>query len=190
VRHIDHLLGDDPGAGEFELCHGLPGFADAQILRRRTGGNQLVGGDEAVVFRAQRARRGRGEAAPRDPAGAQRREAGFEVDRARRVGERAGGVIHPQRRLLRRRVERDLAERHQNVGMPFGGAIDLARAGDRAGGDRAGGGGWRFAVHVHGVAASTRAWIGPGRGGKRLDRRLSRPYAGMIRIRFLGHHTA
>ena len=67
MRDVDHLLGDDAGAGELELRDLLAGLAGEHGAVRRAGRHQPVGRDVAVVLGLDRARRDRVEAAPGDP---------------------------------------------------------------------------------------------------------------------------
>ena len=58
VRDVDHLLGDDPGAGEFELRDRLAGAARAARCEAAgQAGTSLSAGDIAVVLGLDRARR-------------------------------------------------------------------------------------------------------------------------------------
>ena len=118
---IDHLFGHDPGAGEFELGDELAGIAGAQRPRRGAERGQMIGGDNAVVLGPDRAAFDRGIAARCDPSFADGREALGEIDPRRAFGIGPGRVIDPNRRLLRV-AERDLAERHADVGRLFGAA--------------------------------------------------------------------
>ncbi len=120
--------------------------------------------------------------------GAHRRQAGFEVDGYRRVGIRAGAIVGAVGFLARGRIQRDLAERHVDVGPACGRGVDLAGARNRAGGDavRAGSG---LRLDGHGRLLHR----APGRaaeGRGRCDCGGSRPYAGMTRFRFKGHRAA
>src|SRR4029077_13802670 len=88
------------------------------------------------------------EAAFGDPLGAHRRQTGLEVDRDGGIGVGTRCVVGAIRFLARGRIERDLAERHGDVGTARGRGVDLAGAGDRAGGDAARtGGGLRLDGH-------------------------------------------
>ena len=103
MRDIDHLFGDDPGAGEFELGDELAGIAGAQRPGRGAERRQMIGRDGAVVLRPDRAALDRGIAARRDPGFADGREALREIDLRRALGVRTGRVIDPDRRLVRDR---------------------------------------------------------------------------------------
>ncbi len=103
------------------------------------------------------------------------------------IGVRARGVVGAIRLLARGGFQRDLAERHVDVGTAGGRGVDLARAGDRAGGDAArAGGGLRLDGH--------RRLLNRARGrtavGRDSDCGGTRPYAGMTRFRFKGHRAA
>ena len=162
---IDHLLGDDPGAGEFELGDELARPAGAQCPRRRAERREMIGRDVAVVLRLDRAPLDRGIAARGDPGFAHRRQTGREIDRRRAFGIGAGRVIDPDRRLVRV-AERDLAERHADVGTALGRGVDLARAADRPGGDGLRRG--EFGNLVHGRLLSE--WESGGENERRKSR--------------------
>ena len=93
MRDVDHFFGDDAGAGEFKLRDELTGLAAIDRMLGRAGGHQLVAGDAAIVLGLHRAGGDALEAALGDPVAAQRRQAGFQVDRDRRIGVGAGGVV-------------------------------------------------------------------------------------------------
>src|SRR5450759_1518784 len=96
----------------------------------------MLAADVAVVDRLDRAALIFLHAAARlHPFDAGARQTLFHVDRHVRVGIDAGGVVHGQRRLAARCVERDLAHRHAQLGRRIRRAIDLARSGQRSGGD-------------------------------------------------------
>ena len=65
------------------------------------------------------------------------RQARGQVDGGVDLGIGAGAVVKPNRLLLGRRVQHDLAERHQDIGAICRARVDLARPGDRTCGDRA-----------------------------------------------------
>ena len=127
---VDHLLGDDPGAGELVLRDELAGLAGAQRPRRRAERREAVGGDVAVVLRLDRPALDGGVAARGDPRLADRLQARVEVDArvALRVGARR--IVDAHRRLVRI-GERDLAEGHAKVRAFLGRGVDLARSLDR-----------------------------------------------------------
>ena len=137
VRDVDHLLGDDAGAGEFELRDRLARLAAEHRMIGRAGGDEPVAGGAAIVHILHRAGGDARKAAFRNPPGAQRRQAGLQVDGDRGIGVGAGGVVGAIGFLARGGIERDLAERHVDVGTAHRRGVDLARAGDRAGGDAA-----------------------------------------------------
>ena len=126
MRDVDHLLGDDAGAGELILGDQLALLAGEHLWRGWAAGDDLVGADIAIVLGLHLAGGDRREAAFGDPGGAHRRQAGFEVDGGGGVGERAGGVIQAERRLVGAGVELDLAERHADIVLAVGREVDLA----------------------------------------------------------------
>src|SRR3546814_13619724 len=74
-------------------------------------------------------------AARLDPGAAQRGETGHDVDARGRIGIGAGGVVDAQRRLAAAGFENDLAPRDADAAAGELGAMDLAAAAERAGGD-------------------------------------------------------
>ena len=146
MRDIDHLFGDDPGAGELELGDELVGVAGAQRTCRGAERREMIRRDGAVILRADRAAFDRGVAARRDPTLADRGEAVSEIDPRCALGVGTRRVIDPDRRLLRI-AKRDLAERHADVGVALRRGVDLAGADDRPGGDGLGRGEFRNLVH-------------------------------------------
>ena len=56
MRDIDHLLGDDAGAGEFELRHRLARLAAKHRMSAGHSGTSLSPADVAVVLRLHRPR--------------------------------------------------------------------------------------------------------------------------------------
>ena len=137
MRDVDHLFRDDSGSGEFVLGDELAGGAGAQDAARRAMRREPVRRDVAVVLRLHRAAGNRGIAAPRDPALADRGEAGGQIDARVGVGIGPRGVVDADRRL-QGIAEFDLAERHSEVRMLLGRRVDLVRAPDRAGRDAGG----------------------------------------------------
>ena len=115
VRDVDHFLGDDAGAGEFILRHQLARLAAIDRQVGRTGRDQLVVADIAVVLGLHRAGGDALEAAFGEPFGAHRRQTGLQVDRHAGVGVGARAVVGAIRFLARCRIERDFTERHANV---------------------------------------------------------------------------
>ena len=164
MRHIDHLVGDDPGAGEFELGDGLAGLA---AVHRVIGGAfryQLFPRGTAVVLGLHRARRDPFEAAARDPLAPQWRQTGGQVDRHARVRVGSGGVIDLERGLPRSGVQRAFAERHQDIRPALGRDMDLSRTGDRPRGHAAWPrGGFRLDSHKRLLLGSLGAAIGSGK---------------------------
>ena len=186
VRDVQHLLGDDSGAGEFELGDELARFA---AIHRMVGGaerHQPVAACAAVVLGLHRTRVDACEAAFGQPVRAYRRQAGGKVNGYGRIGVDARCIVGAIRFLARRRVQRDLAERHADIGAAVGRCVDLARSGDRSGGDRIWPGGG-FRLDRHGPLLVASRALG---GGTWRFRECSRPYAGMTRFRFKGHRAA
>ena len=118
------------------------GRASAAHRLRRVGeiARQVLAGGVAVVDRLDRAAVIFLDAAALlDPFDAGALEPLLDVDRRIVVGIDAGRIVDRQRRLARRRIERDLTQRHPQVRRRLRHRIDLARAGNRAGGDLRGG---------------------------------------------------
>src|SRR3546814_18172872 len=57
----------------------------------------------------------------------------MDVDGRIWIGERTRRVVDRDRRFVRTRRQRDLAQGHADVGMAIGRNVDLARAGNRPG---------------------------------------------------------
>ena len=130
---VDHLLRDEARAGILVLRGALAGV---RTQGRRVGGarrHQLVGACMAVVLRAHGAAMVGLEPALGEPGIAWARQSGGQVghETILRVGAR--GIVDPHRRLLGGGMQRDLAERHGDLGMAGRRRVDLARAGERAG---------------------------------------------------------
>ena len=173
VGDVDHLLGDDPGAGELVLRHGLAGLALQHRPLRRALRHQPVRRHVAVVLRAApRAARRRHEAAPLDPGRPDRaaaRPRGRSPARSRCTG-RTCRTAGPAPRARTGRARSPGTGRRCRAGRP--GSIDLARPGDGPRGD-----GTRLLLIGHAAP--------PVMGRRREGRRArTRPYAGMTRIRF------
>ena len=185
-----HLGRDDPAPGVVEL-----GDADARLGAAHGGqvgelGHEVGGGDAAVVLRLHLAALDDLGIAARDhPGVAGAGEALFDVDDGGGVGVGARRVVDGDGRFVGGGVQRHLAEGHADVRVDHAGHVDLAAAGDGAGGHAAGGDEGGFNGGVHGVAASfgqkrvTAEW---NRQRWRRGRRCSSPFAGMTRIRFGG----
>ena len=93
--------------------------------------------DDAVILRLHLAAGVALHIAARfDPGGAQRRQAGGNVDPGAGIGVGAGGIIDAHRRFVGGSVERDFAHGDADIGVDDAGDMDLAAAGQRAGGDR------------------------------------------------------
>src|SRR5690606_27923562 len=171
VGDVDHLLGDDAGAGIFELrqrrfpsprfngesvrVRGRNWRCDLQLpltpalspqagrgrnpaerlrLVREVAGERLAG-DIAVVFRLHLAAVVLLDAATlADPGLANARQALLDVDCRIRIRVWSGGIINPERRLLRV-GQRDLAEGHAQVRMTGWAVVNLRTGIDRPGGD-------------------------------------------------------
>ena len=129
---VDHLLGDDPGASEFELGDHLARRAGAQRTPGGAKRRKALGRNIAIVLGANRAAGRLGVAARRDPRLAHRRQAAGEVDMGRDLGIGARRIVDPNGRLIRV-AQRNFAERHANAWMSFRGRVDLAGARDRTG---------------------------------------------------------
>ena len=138
-----------------------------------------------VVFRLHRPRLDRRVASRGDPLLPHGRKALAEVDRGIGVRVGAGRVVDPDRGLAGT-GQRDLPERHADIGPAGRRGMDLARSMDRARGD-----GSRETL---GLVDVNGHWISP-LGKKRDPGKASRgrcsngssPSAGMTRIRFKGH---
>ena len=118
---IDHLFGDDPGAGEFELGDELAGLACAQRPLGGTERRKTVLRNVAVVLGLDRARLRHRKVARFDPGLAHRLQPAGEIDRQVALGIGSGRIVDPDRRLVRV-GERDLAKRYADVGAAFGAA--------------------------------------------------------------------
>ena len=133
---VDHLLGDDAGAGEFQLRDHVVARAAQRLVMRLEGGGGLVAGDVAVIDRFYIAALIFLDAAALlHPCDAGAGEAGVDVDGHRRIGIGTGGVIHRQVRLAGAFAQHDLAQRHANIRRLIGRDKNLARRRQRAGGD-------------------------------------------------------
>ena len=92
---INHLFGDDPGAGEFELGDELTRLSCAQGARRGAERRQMIRRHIAVVLRLNRARLHFGEVAGFDPSLAHRLQAVGKIDRDMAFGIGPGGIVDP-----------------------------------------------------------------------------------------------
>ncbi len=126
VRHVEHLLRDDAGAGEFELGDGLAGPAGQDLAGGRAGRHQFVGRDIAVVLRPDAAPRHGGEAPPGEPRTAHRGQARRQIDPGLGVGIGSGRVVEPGRRLAGALCQCHLAEWNRDVGPPGWARMELA----------------------------------------------------------------
>ena len=168
---------------------GWPGNAAHRTRRVGKIPREMLAGDVAVIDRLDRAAVIFLDAAALlHPLDAGALEALLDVDRHVVVGVHAGRIVDRQRRLARGRIERDLAQRHAQVRRRLGHRENLARTGDRAGGDlRRGeiGFGQRL-VHCELLGSLDKFWrSGRDAAGAGFGR-SPRPFAGMTRIRFKG----
>ncbi len=98
---------------------------------------EMLAGDVAVVDRLDRAAVILLDAAAlTHPSDARARKALLDVDWRVGLGIDAGGVIDPHRLLAGALRQRDLAQRHAQLGRRVGRRINFSRAGNRAGGHR------------------------------------------------------
>ncbi len=188
VRDVDHFFGDDAGAGEFVLRDQLARLAAQHAMLGRAGRHQAVADAPPLssCFTARGAMRSKPRFAIHSARSGGRPASRSMVTAG--IGVRAGGVVGAIRLLARRGLQRDFAERHGDVGTAGGRGVDLAGAGDRAGGDaaRAGGG-----LRLDGHGRLLNRTHGPcGRRTGDCDRGGTRPYAGMTRFRFKGYRAA
>ena len=95
----DHFFGDDAGASKFILGDELAVDAPAQDAIGRTGIDQPLGGDIAVVLGLHRPAGNRGNAARGDPGLAHAGQALPEIDVRIDLSVRPGGIIDAHRRL-------------------------------------------------------------------------------------------
>ena len=116
---IDHLFGNDPGAGEFELGDELARLSRAQPARRGAERRKTIFRNVAIVLGLDRARLRYGEVAGFDPGLAHRLEAAGKIDRYVAFGIGSGRIIDPDRRLVRV-AERNLSEGNANIGAAAG----------------------------------------------------------------------
>src|SRR5690606_16391973 len=122
--------GDDAGLGELVLRDRLAVERAPWLRRVRKIAREVLAGDVAVVDRLDRAAFIFLDAAALlHPGDARALETLLDVDGDVVVGVGAGGVVDRQRRLARAFRQRDLADRHAQVGRGVGRRIDLARGG-------------------------------------------------------------
>ncbi len=133
VRDVGHLLGDDAGARVLELRDGLAGnTAERLRLFGKVAGEMarryvaVVLGPDRATFVLLNA------AALDDPSFAQARQPARHVNFSGRIGVGSGRIIGAERRLAALLRQRDLAQRHAQVGEAFGCGIHLAGGGQRA----------------------------------------------------------
>src|ERR1700722_2923139 len=133
MSDIDHLFGDDPRAGEFELRDELARLARAQ---RPLGGAQrreAIRRNVPIILWLDRAWLRYREVTGFDPGLAHWLEPGGKIDRDGAFGIGPGRIVHPDRRLVGI-GEHDLAERNADVGAAAWGSVDFARACNGPGG--------------------------------------------------------
>ncbi len=113
---VDHLLGDDAGAGEFQLRDHVAVEAAQRLVMRGERFRRMRGADIAVVFRLDVAALIFLDAAALlDPFDAGAAEPGIDVDGDGRIGVGARGVIDRQVRLAGAFAQDDLAQGHAHV---------------------------------------------------------------------------
>ncbi|CEG08972.1 hypothetical protein BN961_02393 [Afipia felis] len=133
---VDHLLGDDAGAREFELGDRRIADTAHRLVVRLEGSRGVLGADIAVVLRLDLAALIFLDAAALlHPGHAGAGQTGVDVDQHVRVGVGAGGIVHRQVRLARAFGKDDLAQRHAQVGRRVGRRENLARRRQGTGGD-------------------------------------------------------
>ncbi len=155
VGDIGHLSGDDAGFGVLVLREAFAGLRALGHVHVLEFGDELVASDVAIVFGLHMATTiGRAVAAGCDPRRADAGQAFVDIDLHGWVGVGAGGVIDADRRLLRGRMQRDLAIGDQHVGEAWRGAVAFMRGRQRAGGDAEGLDAFRVEVLVHGAVST------------------------------------
>ena len=148
---VDHLLGDDPGAGKFKLRDHVAVEAAQRLVMRGERFRRMRGADIAVVFRLDVAALIFLDAAALlHPFDARTAEAGVDVDGHGRIGIGAGGVINGKIGLAGAFAQDDLAQGHAQIGRLVRRDKDLARRGQRAGG-HGGKRGVGIGANVHGI---------------------------------------
>ena len=166
---VDHLFGDDAGAGEFELRDLVAVEAAQRRVVRGEGLCGMRGADIAVVFRLDVAALVFLDAAALlHPGETVARQAGVDVDGHGRIGVGAGGVVDRQVRLAGAFAEDDLAERHAQVGRGVRRGEDFSRRGKGTGGD-GGKGGVGIGADVHDCILRFISVVISGLGAQRSD---------------------
>ena len=133
---VDHFLGDHAGARPFELGDGLSREPLQRLWRIREIAREMLAGGVAVVHGLDRAALIFLDAAALlHPFAAGARQALLQIKHHIGIGVGAGRVVDRKRRLAGGGIEHDLAQRHFQVRRPLGRRVNLARAGDRSGGD-------------------------------------------------------
>ena len=143
---IDHLFGDDPGAGEFELGDELARPACAERPLGGTERRKTIHGNVAIVLGLDRARLRFGKVARFNPALAHWLQPAGQIDHRVALGIRPGRIVDAHRRLVRV-GERDLAKRNADVGASLERRVHLARAYNRPSGHGPRRGEFRNLVH-------------------------------------------
>ncbi len=178
-RDVFHLLGDDAGAGIFELGDVAAGLGAQRLqpgaveLRHR---QELARLQAVVLGTALPALVFLDVAAGENPVAAKRGQALADVDLDRTVRVRTGGVVEPDRRLAAR--ERNFAERHASA---VDVDIDLAGTRKRTPCD-----GVVRRRCVADLLVHDRYLQNCLRGRRRMSHPAVPPSAGMNRIRFEG----
>ena len=190
---VDHFLGDDALARPFELGDGR--VADSAHRPRCVGeiAGEMLAGDVAVVDRLDRAAVVLFDAAALlHPLNARARKALLDVDRRVGLGIDAGGVIDPHRLLAGTLRQRNLAQRHAQLGRRVGRRVNFREPAigpvvtvgvARSASER----GLFIAAFLLRSLSCERS--GDGEVGAGF-RRSFRPFAGMTRIRFKGFFSA
>jgi hypothetical protein len=128
----NHFLRDDAGMGKFVLGDQRPIAALARPPVRRAGRHEAVRRGTAIIFRAHRAPGVRVEPLPGGKPGLANPGKPFgEIDRNRMLRVGSGWVVDPDRRLVRRRIERDLPKRNRHVCAALRMMVNLFRARQR-----------------------------------------------------------
>ncbi len=150
---VDHFLGDDPGAGEFELGDHVAVEPAQRLVMGVERFRRMRGADIAVVFRLDLAALIFLDAAALfHPFDARALQARIDVDGHSRIGVGAGSVIDRKIGLAGAFGKNDLAQRHTHVRRFVRRDEDLAGGGQGTRGD-GGKRGVRIGADVHGVSS-------------------------------------
>jgi len=183
-----HLGGDDAGLRELILRDRMARQAAARTIGDREGAREMFFADIAVVFRLHLAAVVKlGVPTRLDPGFTVARQTRLDIDLRRGIGVGARRVVDADRRLIGSGMQRDLAERHFEVGETLRARENLGARGKRPGGN------FRElalrCVNIH-HGSPLPALMGPrveireGSGGGGHPSANARPFAGMTRIRF------